>query len=96
MKRESKYHDCAKANFFAGGVWSQSFMSAGPSCSILRLTPAAILDDDDVGDLEGDLVALTSGGVERDDTTSGVLPRLPIPVSFLNRDTRLFAAAASA
>lgn len=65
------------------------------SCSIFRLTPTN-LDGDDVGDLDGDLAALTSGGVVRDVTTSGVLPRLPIPVSVLSRVTILFAATASA
>jgi hypothetical protein len=70
-------------------------MLLSSSCSIFRLTPTN-LDGDDVGDLDDDLVALTSGGVVRDDTTSGVLPRLPIPVSFLSRVTKLFAAVASA
>lgn len=56
--------------------------------------PASFEGDDD-GDLEGDLAALTNGGVERDEIASGVVPRLPVPISPLSRCTRLLVEAAA-
>jgi hypothetical protein len=90
MKKQSKRcYDCSMANFLKGGVWRASVAKVS-SGSTFRLTPAS-LDGDNDGDLDGECVALITGGVERDETTSGVDARLPVPNSDLSRMTRLFA-----
>lgn len=88
-----RHHDCAKAAFLRGGVWSASFRSDDSSRSTLRLIPT-IFEGDDDGDLEGDLGILT-GGVEREEMISGVAPRLPVPTSFLSRVAKLLADTAA-
>jgi hypothetical protein len=88
---KGKYHDCAKVIFLRGGVWLAS-LSEGSSCSTLRLTPTSLEGDDD-GDLERERVTLTTGGVDREEITSGVDARLPVPNSDLSRVTKLLADA---
>ena len=58
------------------------------SCSNFLLVPIS-LGGDDSGDLEGE--RLTNGGVKREEFTSGVDARLPVPNSDLSRVTKLLA-----
>jgi len=85
MWNKRKNESYAKANFLKGGVCPTFIVG---SCSTFLLVPTS-LGGDDSGDLEGE--RLTNGGVKREEVTSGVDARLPVPNSDLSRVTKLLA-----
>jgi hypothetical protein len=81
-----QYYD-SNASFFMGGDPSASVFKEASSFSTLRFVPTGF----DCG--EGDLMPCL-GGVDRDECTSGVPPRLPDASSFRRRAAnKLFVEA---
>jgi hypothetical protein len=83
------YYD-SNASFFIGGDPSASAFKEASSFSTLRFVPPGF----DCGEGECDDLTPCLGGVDRDECTSGVPPRLPDASSFRRRAAnKLFVEA---